>query len=164
MATISIAPKATLLPGHDVIEAEVFIAAPAARIFQALTDPRQSAQWWGQNDRYHCKEFDMDVRAGGKWSSKGSSAKMGDFEVHGEYLELSPPRRLVYTWSSSWMPRATVVTWELSKLEGGTLVKVTHSGFAGDAEQANNHSTGWAMVLGWLQSYAEKGETVESRG
>jgi hypothetical protein len=39
-----------------------------------------------------------------------------------------------------------------------------HSGFAGDAEQANNHNNGWTMVLGWLQSYAEKGETVESRG
>lgn len=106
----------------------------------------------------------MDVRAGGKWSSRGTSAKMGDFTVHGEYLEIDPPRRLAYTWNATWMPRNTVVVWELIELEGGTLVKITHTGFAGDSEQASNHSNGWALVLGWLQGYIEKGETVTSRG
>ena len=34
---------------------------------------------------------------------------------------------------------------------------------AGDANQAKGHSLGWSSVLGWLQSFVEKGETVDNR-
>jgi len=163
MATISITPKSQILPGNDTIEAEVFIAAPRERVFQALIDPKQAVQWWGSCDKYVCREFDMDVRPGGKWSSSGSSAKTGDFSVHGEYLEIDPPRHLAYTWNTTWMPKNTIVVWDLHELEGGTLIKLKHTGFAGDVEQANNHNNGWTVVLGWLRSYAEKGETVNDR-
>ncbi len=163
MATMSMNPKSVVEPGNEVIHAEVFIAAPRERVFQALTDPRQAAQWWGQKDRYHCANFQMDLRPGGKWSTKGNSAKMGDFTASGNYIEVDPPSKLSYTWNTSWMPRDTTVAWELHPQNGGTLVKLSHSGFAGDEEQAKNHNSGWEMVLGWLRGYAEKGETVESR-
>jgi uncharacterized protein YndB with AHSA1/START domain len=163
MATLSIIPVSQISPDSNVVMSEIFITAPRERIFEALTDAKQAAQWWGQNDRYHFSEFNLDARVGGKWSSSGSSLNMGAFKIEGEILELDPPRRLAYTWLSSWMPRNTKVLWELEGKDGGTLVKLTHSGFAGDAEQANNHSTGWNSVLGWLQAYAEKGETIASR-
>ena len=88
---------------------------------------------------------------------------MGAVTVHGEFVEIDPPRRLSYTWVSSWMPKNTTVLWELEHQSNGTLVKLTHRGFAGNAEQAQNHSIGWTMVLGWLQAYAERGETVDNR-
>jgi uncharacterized protein YndB with AHSA1/START domain len=88
---------------------------------------------------------------------------MGEFKIEGEILELDPPRRLTYTWISTWMPKNTRVLWELESKDGGTLVKLTHTGFAGDAEQAKNHTIGWSSVLAWLQAYVEKGETVTSR-
>lgn len=163
MATISITPKSTISPGNDVVEAEVFIAAPRERVFHAIIDPKQAVQWWGSCDRYKHQEFQMDVRVGGKWSSKGTSPTIGDFTVQGEYIEIDPPRRLVYSWQPTWMQKATKVAWELDELEGGTLVRITHTGFAGDAEQAGKHSTGWAVALGWLQGYVEKGDTVETR-
>lgn len=163
MATLSITPISQVSPDKNVVTSELFIAAPSERIFEALTDPTQAVQWWGQNDRYHLSEFNLDARVGGRWSTSGSSLTMGAFKVEGEILELDPPRRLAYTWLSSWMPRNTKVLWELENQNGGTLVKITHTGFAGDAEQAKNHSTGWTLVLGWLQAFVEKGETVASR-
>ncbi len=164
MATISVTPKSEILPGNDVIEGEVFIAAPRDRVFQAIIDPKQAMQWWGSCDAYAHQEFNMDVRPGGKWSTRGASAKTsGSFSVSGEYLEIDPPRRLVYTWASNSMPTTTKVAWDLEELEGGTLIKLRHTGFAGNAEQANNHNKGWTTVLGWLQGYCERGETVSTR-
>jgi len=34
---------ASLTPDQDAIEAEIFIAAPPARVFEAITDPKQRA-------------------------------------------------------------------------------------------------------------------------
>jgi uncharacterized protein YndB with AHSA1/START domain len=105
----------------------------------------------------------MDVRTGGKWSTTGLSASSGDISVHGEFLEIDPPRRLSYTWISSWLQKVTKVLWELENLNGGTLLKLTHAGFAGDAEATEKHTHDWNLALVWLQAYAERGETVASR-
>jgi uncharacterized protein YndB with AHSA1/START domain len=162
MATLSITPISEISRDNNVVSSAIFIAAPCERVFEALTDPQQALQWWGQNDRYHLNEFHIDPRVGGRWSTSGGSVKMGSISIEGEILELDPPRRLSYTWISSWMPRATTVVWELEKQNAGTLVKLTHTGFAGDSEQAQNHSHGWKLVLGWLQGYVERGETVDT--
>jgi uncharacterized protein YndB with AHSA1/START domain len=76
---------------------------------------------------------------------------------------VDPPRRLSYTWISSWLPKVTKVLWELAAYNGGTSLKLTHSGFAGDTEATKNHTHGWNLALVWLQSYAERGETIASR-
>jgi len=163
MATLSITPTFQVSPDNDVVTTEILISAPRERVFEALTDAKQAAQWWGQKEGSQPREFNLDPRVGGKWSTSGSSPKLGATKIEGEILEFDPPRRLAYTWLSSWMPKNTKVLWELENQNGGTLVKLTHSGFAGDAEQTKNHSIGWTMVLGWLQAYTEKGETVASR-
>jgi uncharacterized protein YndB with AHSA1/START domain len=164
MATTSIAPTTHIAPDNNVVLGEVFIAAPRERVFQAISDPQQAVKWWGQCDKYQFSEFKMDVRVGGKWSCAGSSATMdGRIEVHGEFLVVDPPRKLAYTWSSSWMPATTEVHWQLESQDGGTLLKLTHSGFAGNADHAKGHSIGWALVLGWVQAFVERGETVDAR-
>jgi uncharacterized protein YndB with AHSA1/START domain len=165
MATTSITPTTHIESGNDVVTAEVFIAAPRERVFEAITDPDQAVRWWGQAGKYVFSEFQMDVRVGGRWSCAGKSVNMGgDVSVHGEFREVDPPRRLAYSWISNWMPGSTEVVWELESQSNGTLLKLTHTGFAGNADHAKGHSIGWGMVLGWLQSFVEKGETVASRG
>jgi hypothetical protein len=46
----------------------------------------------------------------------------------------------------------------------GTLVKIFHTGFTGDPAGAAGHADGWKRVLGWLSGFAEKGETIDTRG
>ena len=163
MATMSITPTSHITPDNDVVTLEIFIAAPRERIFQAITDPAQASKWWGRKDQYYFNHFDMDVRVGGKWSSTGTSPKNGDLAVHGEFLEVDPPRRLAYTWNSSWMEALTKVLWELDSQDNGTLVRLTHSGFAGNLDQAKGHSIGWSLVFTWLQAFAERGELGDFR-
>lgn len=164
MATLSLTPRSHITPDNDVVVVEIFISAQRERIFQALTDPAQAAQWWGRKDQYYFNQFTMDVRPGGKWSASGGSAKLGELNIRGEFLEIDPPRRLAYTWNSSWMPVETQVLWELETQQNGTLVKLTHSGFAGDAQQAQGHSDGWSLMFTWLQAFAERGETSDTKG
>ena len=163
MATMSITPITHISPNNDGVTLEIFIAAPRERIFQALTDPAQAAKWWGRKDQYYFNHFDMDVRVGGEWSMTGTSPKLGDLSVHGEFLELDPPRRLAYSWNSSWLPAVTKVLWELDSQDNGTLVRLTHRGFAGNAQAAQGHSAGWTLVFTWLQAFAEKGELGDFR-
>jgi uncharacterized protein YndB with AHSA1/START domain len=171
MATSSITPD------NDAVMAEVFIAAPPERVFQAITDPRQMPLWWGQQNLYRVTEWKGDVRPGGKWLSVGVGADGASFKVWGEYLEVDPPRLLVHTWLSSYDEALnTVVRWELEsrevhglqnpgprKVGTGTLVKIRHHGFAKNTQQAKSHDDGWVRVLGWMQSYIEQGKTIDTR-
>lgn len=167
----------TVTPDQDVIAAEIVIAAPPQRVFEALTDPKQRQQWWGQKGLYRPTESQSDLRPGGKWSGGGVTADGSSYHVEGEYLEIDPPRRLSYTWKASWChPLETVVHWELEsrevhglqhrgpqKVGTGTLLKLRHEGFGGDAKALTGHRQGWKRVLGWVQAFVENDETVETR-
>ena len=85
---------AAITPDQDVVTAEIFIAAPPERVFQAITDPSQMPKWWGQQGMYRVTECTGDLRPGGKWSSTGVGADGTPFRVDGEYLEIAPPRLL----------------------------------------------------------------------
>lgn len=167
---------ATLTPNQDTVVAEIFIAAPPERVFQAISDPQQLSQWWGQKDLYRITERSADVRPGGKWSCSGVGVDGRKFGVEGEYLEVDPPRRLVHTWVATYMgPAKTVVYWDLEpqpvhglhpsgpkKAGTGTLVKLRHEGFA-DLQSAQSHGDGWKRVFGWLAAFVERNETVDTR-
>jgi len=171
MVTIAVTPE------QDAVVGEVFIAAPPARVFEALTDPKQVPRWWGHQNMYRITEWKADVRPGGKWSSIGVRVDGTSFRVDGEYLEVDPPRLLTHTWISSYSNNLkTVVRGELEPTEvhglhpsgpkkagTGTLLKIRHDGFAGAPQAAKAHGEGWQRVLGWMQAFVEKGETVESR-
>lgn len=168
---------ATITPNQETVHAEIFIAAPPERVFQAITDPSQLVRWWGQSSMYRVTENTSDLRPGGKWSSAGVGKDGTAFRVEGEYLEIDPPRRLVQTWSPSYRPGVkTVVYWDLEpqsvhglhpsgprKAGAGTLVKIRHEGFAGEPQSARDHGEGWKRVFGWLQAFVERGETVDTR-
>lgn len=168
---------ATITPDQNTVVAEIFIAAPPTRVFEAISDPAQTARWWGQAGLYRLTETTADLRPGGKWRSAGVGADGTAFHVEGEYLEIDPPRRLVHTWIGSYTGELkTTVYWELEptdvhglhpagpkKAGTGTLVRVRQEGFVGFPEQAASHGEGWKLVLGWLEAYVEQGIIVNTR-
>ncbi|HUD66450.1 MAG TPA: SRPBCC domain-containing protein [Candidatus Sulfotelmatobacter sp.] len=168
---------ATITPDQETVLVEIFIAAPPERVFQAISDPEQLSQWWGQSGLYRITERSADLRKGGKWWCAGVGADGTKFSVEGEYLEIDPPRRLVHTWIASYQgPLRTVVYWDLEpqtvhglhpsgpkKAGTGTLVKLRHEGFVGVPKSAIEHGEGWKRVLGWMEAYVERGETIDTR-
>jgi uncharacterized protein YndB with AHSA1/START domain len=142
--------------GENVIVAEIAIKASAERIFEALVDPAQRAAWWGLKGRFETKEFESDLRPGGRWAMRGTGMGGKPFNVVGEYRAIDRPRLLTFTWLPDWDEEATetLVRFDLSEHAGVTTVRLTHSGFASEGSRARHQ--GWPQILGWLKDYAER--------
>jgi uncharacterized protein YndB with AHSA1/START domain len=142
--------------------ATVDIAAPAERVFRALSDPKELIQWWGSPETYRAHRWDAEFRVGGKWRVEGKSAAGQPYSVSGEFLEITPPRRLVQTWSYDWDAGKnhppTRLTYTLEDVPGGTRVTVRHEGFA-KPDDCGSHGAGWERVLQWLESHIENAIT-----
>ena len=87
---------ASITPDQNAVVAEIFIAAPPARVFQAISDPAQLPKWWGQTGLYHVTKSTMDVRPGGKWRHLMHGPDGVDYKNESIYLEVIQPERLVY--------------------------------------------------------------------
>jgi uncharacterized protein YndB with AHSA1/START domain len=116
--------------------ADIEIAAPPEQVFRALIDPAELAQWWGPADECPAQEWDIDPRAGGRWSVRMTDRRGYESTISGEFRELDPPRAVEYTWQSSrdgFVP--TVVRYDLRPClvhgRRGTRVTVTHTGIGG---------------------------------
>jgi uncharacterized protein YndB with AHSA1/START domain len=155
--------KAILSPDQDAVISEIEIAAPPARVFQALTTAAELKCWFSSPE-CPAHVWEMDPRPGGRYrytTEKGSIEINGvrEFECHGEILEFDPPRVLVYTWLANWhdeVNHRTIVRWELAPTETGTHVKVTHSGLASMPVVRKDYAGGWPGVVEMLKKFVEK--------
>jgi uncharacterized protein YndB with AHSA1/START domain len=72
------------------------IDAPRALVFEAWTDPRLLALWWGPND-FTNPVVELDVRPGGaiRVDMRGPDGTI--YPMRGFYREVVAPERLVFT-------------------------------------------------------------------
>ena len=125
----------------DRIEKQITLRAPVARVWRAISDAREFGAWFGVS-------FDGPFVAGQKLTGK-IRPTVADPEVarlqaphEGKAFEFSveriEPQRLI---SFRWHPFAvepdvdysqeptTLIVFELTQAEGGTLLRITESGF-----------------------------------
>jgi uncharacterized protein YndB with AHSA1/START domain len=153
---------AIITADQDAIISEIEIAAPAERVFRALTDSDQLMRWF-TDASCPVKFWQMDARPRGRYSYATEKSTfvvngVSEFKCHGEILEINAPRLLVYTWIGNWHldpEKRTVVRWELTATASGTHVKVTHSGLAQDLEARKDYKGGWPGVVEKLKQFAE---------
>ena len=152
------------IEARGTIVKEITIKASAERIFRAFTAPEERLKWWGSTGGYRGTAGVSDLRVGGHWESRGTSADGKPYMVSGTYLEVDPPRLLAFTWLHDWEEHAdeTVVRIELKEHGDGTLVRLTHSGFTTE-ESRGDHDRGWGVVIGWWSTYAETGTGIDDR-
>ncbi len=94
--------------------------APRRLVFQAWTDPRHVAQWWGPNG-FTSTIQTMDVRPGGEWNLIMHGPDGTDYKNKSVFVEVKDPERLVYDHQA---PRfRSTVTFE--DLDGRTRVTMT---------------------------------------
>jgi len=99
--------------------------APAARVFAAYTTPELVAQWWAQPGSAMTVEA-MDVRPGGKWRFVQRTPAGKEAAFSGEYLEVKPVTRLVYTFQAEGQGPPLTATVELDERNGVTHLKLTN--------------------------------------
>ena len=118
--------------------------APRERVFRAWTDPAMLAKWWGPESR-SCPFVELDPRPGGRWRTCMKAENGDEAWVQGEYKEVDPPRKLVFTWAweNDGVPgHVTEVSVEFLDRGDETEMLFRHRGFETE-EQAHQHNQGW---------------------
>lgn len=95
--------------------------APRRLVFEAMSKPEHITQWWGRlGDGYSVPICEVDLRPGGKYRFVNRHPK-GEAEFYGEYREVAPPDRMVFTEIYAPFPDAeSVVTVTLADENGKT--------------------------------------------
>jgi uncharacterized protein YndB with AHSA1/START domain len=133
----------------SVVHREVKVEATPEIVFPFFTDPELLVRWMGARAT-------LDPRPGGRfgWDT------MEGFLVEGTYLEVEPPRRVVFTWGWGGFPDehgnplpagSSTVEVELVPEGNATVVKLTHRL---PAQLADFHALGWEHYLGRLAEAA----------
>jgi uncharacterized protein YndB with AHSA1/START domain len=131
--------------------------APRERVFEAWTNEDVLKKWWAAQPSWDTPIAEVDARAGGSYRLAMRDPESG--ETHtlvGEYREVTPPERLVYTWT--WESNVdamsgsenTLVEVDFREDGDATEVVVTHSGFA-SPELRDMHVQGWNGCLDNLE-------------
>jgi uncharacterized protein YndB with AHSA1/START domain len=128
------------------------LKAPAAKVFEAWTDPQKIVQWFGPAPTLvDTVKADMDVRVGGNFRISFKTDDGDYHEVGGEYLEVTPNQRLVFSWAWHSTPeRVSQVTVVLREEGDVTLLTLTHDKFFNEAAR-DGHIRGWTGTLDKLE-------------
>jgi uncharacterized protein YndB with AHSA1/START domain len=71
--------------------------APRQLVFEVMTKPEHVREWWGRlGEGYSVPVCEIDLRPGGAWRFVNRHPE-GEAAFHGEYREITPPSRLVFT-------------------------------------------------------------------
>ncbi len=117
---------------------DVWIDAACSLVFEYFTDPERFVEWQGT-----AAEFEL--RPGGLYRVEYGSTAV----VSGEFVEIEPPRRLVYLRRlEGGTSRPSRVEIELVPERGGTRVSVHHTDFGPD----EGVHRGWPGFLGRLEA------------
>ncbi|KFL38041.1 SRPBCC domain-containing protein [Arenimonas donghaensis] len=91
----------------DLAERQVILTrdfqAPRELVFQAFTDAGALARWWGPHG-FNTEIVENQVQAGGRYHFVMRDGEGNAYPVRGQYVEVTPPGRLVMTDDCSCMP------------------------------------------------------------
>ena len=92
--------------------------APRQLVFDAMSKPEHVKRWWGcLGDGYSVPVCEIDLRPGGAWRFVNRHPQ-GEVAFYGEYREISPPGRLVFTEIFEQYPDAVSVVTAVLTEEG----------------------------------------------
>jgi uncharacterized protein YndB with AHSA1/START domain len=135
------------------VEHEIRIEARPETVFAFFTDPARIVGWMGTEAR-------LDPRPGGIFDVR-FVREVGQVAVHGEFVEVVPYSRIVFTWG--WErdafgppPGSTRVEVSFVPDDGATVVRLVHSELL--EEHVEVHEAGWENYLKRLAVTAPGGD------
>ena len=132
----------------EPITHEIRIQARPETVYEFLTDPDKMARWKGTS-------AELDPRPGGIYR-----VEIGRTIVVGQYVELEPPRRVVFTWgwegNDAVPPGSSTVEVTLTPDGDGTILRLVHRDLPAAARA--EHDGGWAHFLPRLEIAAAGGD------
>jgi uncharacterized protein YndB with AHSA1/START domain len=147
---------------EDRIEKQVEIAAPVARVWQALTDSRQFGEWF-------LVKMEGPFVAGKPVAGQITHPGYEHVRMQIEVKAIDPETLFSFTWHpyaidskvDYTQEEPTLIEFRLKATAGGTLLTVTESGFdkipaQRRAEAFLRNDSGWAQQMKNIQAYVNK--------
>ncbi|MBG0561636.1 ArsR/SmtB family transcription factor [Actinoplanes aureus] len=146
-----------------------YIATTPAKLWEALTDPAFTRQYWGV-------EFETDWKPGSVMTWKEKGVTIADPEQ--VVLEAEPGRRLSYTWHTTtpefaaaygfddeWLAAAvrgsrSKVTFDIEKQGAVVKLTVVHDDFGPEDVAFRDVGEGWVSLLASLKTLLETGSPL----
>ena len=136
-----------------LLERTISIDASPETVWEFFVDPEKLARWKGMNAK-------LEPQPGGEYRCE----VIPGHTAVGEYVELDPPHRLVFTWGwegeSAVPPGSSTIEVELSPEGEGTRLRFVHRDLPG-TEQVESHAHGWDHYLARLEIAAAGGDPGE---
>jgi uncharacterized protein YndB with AHSA1/START domain len=133
-----------------VYERTLSIAASPETVWEFFVDPDKLRRWKGI-------DAELDPRPGGIYRCE----VIPGHTALGEFVELDPPRRLVFTWGWNGQeavpPGTSTIEVELTPEGDGTSLRFVHKDLP-TAEQVASHAHGWDHYLDRLEVAAVGGD------
>lgn len=145
---------------YGTIEREVEINASPTTVFEVITSPEHLKEWWPD-------EAVVEPTAGARGELVFGDRSSGEAQIPKlTVVEAVPPRLFSFRWTHPEDEEARegnslLVTFELTTSDGGTLLRMTESGFremgwevAVLEQQYREHAQAWDFFLPRLVDYA----------
>ncbi len=146
--------EATIVKAPASVEVKRVFQAPLAQVYRAWTEPEIMNAWFHPSLET-TSVCSADVRAGGRYEVQMLPQEGGPFIVAGQYQEVVPLEKLVFTWR--WQHdegeepnEETLVTILFRALDAGrTELTLRHERFGSD-EERDSHTWGWQETFNRL--------------
>jgi uncharacterized protein YndB with AHSA1/START domain len=136
------------------IERSIWIRAPRERVWRAVTDPAEIAQWFSPGTQWR----GTGLHVGGTISiidaETGADTNMQVIDL------VDPPVQLVTRTVGESTAPTYITDWSLAEEDGGTRLTITHSGYetvaeAGPGDDMEQNAFGFGMMLANLKAQVE---------
>ncbi len=126
------------------------IDASIEKVFDAWLNPETLAKFMLPKPGMVNPGVEIDPRVGGKFRI---DMNVGDDIIphSGEYLEITRPNKLSFSWQSPFSGDGSRVTVELASLDAKTTEITLHHVRFPDQESRDDHKGGWSNILQALQ-------------
>jgi len=135
---------------------EIYIRAPPKQLWQAITDPVFTQQYF----------YGSSVKSTFKSGAPVTYADPdGGAMILGKVIEADPPHRLVTTFSNQYEnigkdDRPSRVTWLIEKKGETCKLTLTHDDFDGETATYKSVGPGWNPILSGLKTLLETGKPL----
>jgi len=136
--------------------------APIESVFAAWTKAEVLARWFGPVG-FTVTASDIDLRKGGAYLIALRSPEGAAIKHFGEYVEVTPPERLVFTWQlenqacggSNNQYAETLVSIDFNRAGESTEVRLTHEHLP-SKEAYDGHEFGWHSTFDSFEDFVQQ--------
>ena len=129
---------------------------PRDRVWDVFTTREHAVHWWGPKD-FTVPVLEMNPRVGGSWQAVIRRADGQEYPQHGVYREITPPKRIVFTfvWDREGERSEMQCTFSFAERGNGTDMTFTKGPFP-SADAQDGERDGWNECFDRLADYLSR--------